>query len=287
MQPAFIDRLSLCPLHLTFIGDGGATLGSGTGFAVERAQGRLLFSARHCFTGRNHDTNEPLHPSQAVPSRVVVRHHYSEPGLGMLMELQLRDDHGDPLWLEYPEAWGCMLDIAAMPLPEIDREITIPVALDDLKLTFRVPLPVEMESQTLRLLPAEQISVIGYPLGMSTHGALPIWMTGAVATEPAISHGLGGTLLIDCRTRQGMSGAPVFAKRFGEVMLDNGDHVGFEGVAHCFVGLYVGRVHSDADLGTVYRSAPLLALAERGRRGHDCLYRPTESCRPWPANHPA
>jgi hypothetical protein len=281
-RPVAIDRLSLHSLHLTFVGGTAedVNLGVGTGFIVEVSGRRLLLTARHCFTGRNHDTNEPLDKrTAALPSKVVVRHHMSIPGLiGYNSEVRLLDDDGSARWFEHPE-FGCLLDIAAVELPRLENEATRPVVLQDLVLTFRNAVTPPRLDARLMLLPADPVSVLGYPVGLFTNATLPVWVTGSVASEPGFSHGLGGTILIDSRTREGMSGAPVFAKRLGEVMLDNGEHISFEGYADCFVGLYVGRIQKDADIGLVYRSPALLELANRGRPGHSCLTHRGASCR--------
>ncbi|MGR6779845.1 hypothetical protein ACU5B6_09475 [Moritella viscosa] len=51
--------------------------------------------------------------------------------------------------------------------------------------------------------PAENVSVIGFPFGLSSHGKLPVWATGFMAQELSLISPENPVFLIDCRTRQG------------------------------------------------------------------------------------
>jgi hypothetical protein len=65
--------------------------------------------------------------------------------------------------------------------------------------------------ETLSVGPADPVSVIGFPFGLTAGGKLPIWATGTLATEPIVSFQDLPLSLVDCRTRQGQSGSPVIA----------------------------------------------------------------------------
>ena len=103
------------------------------------------------------------------------------------------------------------------------------------------------------------VSVIGYPFGLLT-GGLPIgiWATGFVASEPDFNaYGDMPTMLIDCRTRQGQSGAPVLAFREGgAVSMTDGSTQILSGPAKRFLGIYSGRINDDSDLGIVWKASP-------------------------------
>ena len=277
----YIDRLSICAVHLTFKAATDAALGTGTGFIVQAPNGPLLLTARHCVTGRFQAGSQPIHKSGAIPYSVLIRHHAGTSSLvGLLDEQPLYDEDKKPRWLHHPR-YNCLTDIAALPITIPKGAITEPIELDDEEdyvLRYRVA-PAVPAPRTLRLLPAEAVSVVGYPFGNSTASTLPIWATGFIASEPG-SNWEWGDMLIDCRARPGHSGSPVFAKRFGQLITGEGQHIEFEGVADCFVGLYVGRINEQSDFGVVYKPSTLRNLVNAGVPGHDCFWQKTANCRP-------
>lgn len=275
---AIIDQLSLCPVRLHIKSEGGAKLADATGFLVDSDQGPMLLTARHCVTGRHHDTGKLLDTKHSgIPASILVLHHVlGPPNVGIWSEIKLYDDRGLPQWIEHPE-FGCLLDIAALPVNPPEHDDTQHVRLDELAI-FRRKQATPIEDKSFLLLPAQTVSVIGYPFGRSTGSTLPIWATGFIASEPNVED-VFGKMFIDCRARPGQSGAPVFAKRFGELIVDSGEHYSFEGEAHCFLGMYVGRISAESDIGIVYRTKVLDTLARAGVRGHDCSLAKTNRCR--------
>lgn len=111
--------------------------------------------------------------------------------------------------------------------------------------------------------PAENVSVIGFPFGLSSHGKLPIWATGFMAQELSLISDENPVFLIDCRTRQGQSGSPVIAYRpsgyryekDGKVMSTLPANVAWE-----FLGIYAGRVNPQSDLGRVWHVSAIREL---------------------------
>lgn len=118
--------------------------------------------------------------------------------------------------------------------------------------------------------PAEAISVIGFPFGLSSTGRFPIWATGFLAQELGIVTPDNQTFLVDCRTRQGQSGAPVIAYRANVYTYVNASGkvlttIGSGSAKWEFLGIYSGRVNSESDLGRVWHTSAIeevLAAAE-------------------------
>ena len=86
------------------------------------------------------------------------------------------------------------------------------------------------------------VSIIGFPMGMSAFGKLPIWKTGHIASEPLLDLGEEPAFLIDATTRGGMSGSPVvlrlnggYKTRSGNVMMVT------SGFRTLFLGIYSGQ----------------------------------------------
>jgi len=69
--------------------------------------------------------------------------------------------------------------------------------------------------------------------------------------------------LIDCRSRKGQSGSPVIAYRNGVWTAYDDNTSGVpNGPQFRFLGVYSGRIHSESDLGMVWKPR---AIAETAR----------------------
>jgi hypothetical protein len=65
--------------------------------------------------------------------------------------------------------------------------------------------------QNIRLETGLDVFVLGFPRGMSGGAEFPIWKRGSIASEPNFDIDNLPKILIDTATREGMSGAPVYA----------------------------------------------------------------------------
>jgi Trypsin-like peptidase domain len=233
-------------------------LGWATGVVVPAKGGYALMTARHVVTGRHHDTGGVLHKQAAIPNKLTIFHHRREQLLQWIemSEPLLRDD--TPLWKEHPE-FGARVDFVALPLTQLaDAHLH---AYDPSRGT------AEFEDgtlyDTLSVGPADPVSVIGFPFGMTAGGKLPIWATGTLATEPIVSFQDLPLSLVDCRTRQGQSGSPVIAHRNrGVVPTTDGGATDFGYPVWQFLGIYSGRINAESDLGMVWKAQALAQLID-------------------------
>jgi hypothetical protein len=232
-------------------------LGWATGFVVAAKGGYALMTARHVVTGRHHDTDEVLHSQAAIPNKLTIFHHRKEQPLRWIevSEPLLRDD--TPLWKEHPE-FGAEVDFVALPLTQL-----VDVHLHP----YDPSKPSEFEHgtlyETVSVGPADPISVIGFPFGMTAGGKLPIWATGTLATEPIISFQDLPLSLVDCRTRQGQSGSPVIAYRNrGLIPTTDGGATDFGYPVWQFLGIYSGRINAESDLGMLWKAQALAQLID-------------------------
>ncbi len=102
--------------------------------------------------------------------------------------------------------------------------------------------------------PAETVSVIGFPFGLTTTGKLPVWTTGFLAQELDLVTEEKPIFLIDCRSRQGQSGSPVTAYRVSNYKVINGEKITTQispKISWEFLGIYSGRINPESDLGRV------------------------------------
>ena len=100
--------------------------------------------------------------------------------------------------------------------------------------------------------PADPVSVIGFPFGITAGGSFGVWATGFLASELNINFNNLPIVLVDYRSRHGQSGSPVLAYRVrGTVAMKNGGTSIFSGPVKKFIGVYSGRINEESDLGIV------------------------------------
>ena len=236
-----IDPLSATSLRVTPKFN-SIELGSATAFTVIHDGRAFLVTNWHVATGRDADTEKCLDVTNAaIPNLLAVRFH-KKGHLGQWTELEipLQDGEGTNVWMEHP--LGRLVDIVVIPVPE-SLQSSIEVYTLDLALAH----------VDILATPAMPISVIGYPLGLSTGGNWPIWKTGHIASDPDLDFEVGRpAFLIDATTRAGMSGSPVVL-RLDSYRKSNGDQVLAGGVATRFMGVYAGRINGNSEIGRVWR----------------------------------
>lgn len=225
----------------------GQLLSTGTAFVVQTAKGPHLVTNRHNVTGRNQETGKPLSSTGGVPNEIVVIHNRN----GRLGEWVARLEplySGDaPRWREHPSL-GARADFVALPLSNLED-----VAL--------YPYDTANTGTPIYVGPADSVSVIGFPFGITAGGAFGVWATGFMASEPEVDFGDLPLLLIDCRSRQGQSGSPVIAFRSGgSVAMTDGNTSVFNGAVWKFIGIYSGRINAESDLGIVWKVSAINEL---------------------------
>jgi hypothetical protein len=151
-----------------------------------------------------------------------------------------------PLWMEHA-VLGARADFVVLRLTQ----------LDDVQL---YPYTLGIGDPQIIVAPAEVLSVVGFPFGITAGGCLAVWATGFVASDPSIDFGNVPVFLIDCRSRQGQSGSAVIAHRTGgAVATEQGVVVG-GGEMTRFLGIYSGRINAESDLGFVWKASALQEL---------------------------
>jgi len=225
----------------------GQPLSTGTAFVVVASSGPVLITNRHNVTGRDQESGKPLSPTGGVPSELLVWHNVK----GKLGEWISRTEplfNGQaPRWREHP-VLGPKADFVALPLSQL-QEVEL------------YPHDIENLGPDIHVGPADPVSVIGFPFGLTGGGALGVWATGFLASEPEVNFANLPIQLIDCRTRQGQSGSPVIAYRAGGMVpMAGGGAAAFSGPVSRFIGVYSGRINAESDLGIVWKVAAIREL---------------------------
>lgn len=236
---------------------GETLLSSGTAFLAANDQQShcALITNRHNVTGRRQDTGACLSKTAAIPDNIVIYFHKNGERIDEWTPIKLplyRPDHS-PFWIEHPRL-GSKADVVALNLSW---------GSDVWKMPYY--MKTKHDRSNIVVGPAESVSVIGFPFGLSSFGKFPIWATGFLAQELDLITPDNPVFLIDCRTRQGQSGSPVIAHRPSGARRKDGDRI----VATLspedtweFLGIYSGRVNSESDLGMVWHVSVVEELLE-------------------------
>jgi len=224
----------------------GQPLATGTGFVTMAPRGPVLITNRHNVTGRNQETGQPLSRTGGVPNEIVILHNRANQLGQWLSKLEPLYNNDAALWIEHPHL-GARADFVALPLTQVDDVQFYPYTLG-------------VGDPAILVAPAEVVSVVGFPFGLTAGGCLAVWATGFVATDHDVNYADLPVFLIDCKSRPGQSGSAVIAHRTGgAVATEQGVMVG-GGVMTRFLGIYSGRINTESDLGFVWKAAAIREL---------------------------
>jgi hypothetical protein len=234
---------------------GETLLSSGTAILVanDRSSHCAVLTNRHNVTGRHQETGQCLSRSGAVPDNIVIHFHAEGPELGTWkpITLPLYRPDGSAYWIEHPTL-GADADVVALNLnwgSDVQK--------------FPYYLKTEHDMADILVGPAESVSVIGFPFGLSSTGKFPLWSTGFLAQELSLISPENPVFLIDCRTRRGQSGSAVIAYRPAGYRKQDGDRISSTVTAKKawqFLGIYSGRVNAESDLGRVWHVSAIEAV---------------------------
>lgn len=254
-----MSNLSLGSLYIEmFYND--IRLATGTAFVAKNKKGYFLITNRHNVTGVGQD-GIILHPKGGLPNKIKVYHHlYNQPQLTWKPTIQdLYNTNGEILWFEHPTLKE-KADFVALKIENTDDLKFLVIEFND-----------DNDINKLKLAPSDRVSVIGYPFGYSAGESqeqyLGIWANGFIASEPFIDYQGLPVVLIDCRTRSGQSGSPVFALSYtGKYDLNNSENK-FDRIMKNFdrqefLGIYSGRINKDSDIGFVWKSSAIKELLD-------------------------
>jgi hypothetical protein len=159
------------------------------------------------------------------------------------------------LWLEHP-THGRKVDVVALEVP---GDIPQAASINAWNLEQAGPAQLAIP---------DDVSIVGYPFGITGGSGFAIWSRGTVASELDFDHDKLPMFLIDSRTRRGQSGAPVFwysshgmVPVKGGWMLNDGKQPPMS-----LLGIYSGRINEQSDLGRVFRLSSIREILDGGVR---------------------
>jgi hypothetical protein len=163
--------------------------------------------------------------------------------------IRIYNSKGRQLWVSNTAAPDA--DIAVLPLPGSLGSGCKIVALDP-DTNSGAPPPL--------LRPTSPVALIGYPYGFFDQANhLPIWKTGALASEPSTDFGGRPVMLADVSAFPGMSGSPVYAVTNGAYEVEPG--VVATGRTRSFIGIFSAmRTLRETKLVETLQTAPQLVV---------------------------
>jgi hypothetical protein len=174
MQPEAVEIPTMKSLFIE-MRTGEVAIATGTAFLIanDRQSHCTLVTARHNVTGRHQDTHECLSKTAAIPDALVVYFHKTGDSIGewKAVTLPIYRPDGTPLWVEHPRL-GAAADVVAL---------NVRWGNDVNKLPYY--LKTNLDRMNLAVGPAEPVSVIGFPFGLSSSLRFPVWATGFLAQE--------------------------------------------------------------------------------------------------------
>lgn len=233
-------------------------ISNATGFFFKHNDSYYVVTNWHVFSGRNPNSGQPLNREGAIPDTMEMAL-WLKQNLGdwHLTRMSLNDVNGEAIWLQHPS--GQDVDVAICRINDIPDEIAV----------YSLPHPDEIPDMAFEV--AMDVFIVGFPLGLSHQDVFPVWKRGSVATEPQL--GIKGlpVFLVDSKTREGMSGSPVYLRSFGQCIHENGNVEMTNGSKSRFIGVYSGRygadVEDEAQLGRVWHREVINEIIDCGVKG--------------------
>lgn len=213
------------------------SLATGSGVLWSHEIGPCVVTAWHNLTGAHYETRQSLSTTGARPNRVRVALLSGKSDTTYQATVNLRTNDDKPNWVVHP-AGSAQVDLAAFPVLGAFPPGAINAAVNTLA------------SDSIVVNVASELSIVGFPLGLSRLG-LPIWKRASLAIEPQSILDLDGHrhAIVDSATREGLSGAPVFARREGMALSEDGKLSYATSAATSFYGIYTGRLATNDPLG--------------------------------------
>jgi len=266
-------------VRLVMRNDDRKPLGVGTGVLYRHNEKHYIVTAWHNLTGRHNFDYSCIDPSGAAPTNVLVLMARRVTGYitsRLAFEVRLEDEETTKYFV-HPQMWP-RIDVAALPI-HLDqsyshemnlstgrtRIVNMPLLLDThgfgtQKITtvqdVEVDDPSVVEAWFENLDVTDELFIPGYPEGITDYLGQPVWKRATVASRVTPGWNNESKFLIDCASRNGMSGAPVFYhNREGRVKIGNSS-INYPKIASILAGIYIGRVGTtdefEAQVGVVW-----------------------------------
>ncbi|WP_421805419.1 S1 family peptidase [Flagellimonas sp.] len=235
-QEQLISRLeSVQSLYIEVYSD-TLFLGKATGFVIKPKTQNYLITNWHVVSNKDPQTKKWLNPKLPLsPNKIRILHNSKTLGEYIIKGETLIDQAGLKKFKEFTTGKHTV-DVVAIPL--ID---TIP----NVKL-YPVDYKKTTATDSILVMPTDRVFVLGFPRGISSAPALPIWKSGLIASEPYIDQEEKPIIWIDIFGYGGMSGSPVYLIT-DKLAYMNGDKAFLNATTTYFMGVFS---HGKFDIST-------------------------------------
>ena len=288
----------------------------GSGVLYKKDEKSYIITAWHNLSGRHSETLEPLSKNLIIPNKIIatLTIHFSYNNEKSYFKLNFTlplDKNGKSNYYIHPQGWP-KVDVAAIPIDlnainhmegyTDDKKISIPFTLSSFgKDTHIIHIQdLEFKYKNITdyseyLYASEDVFIIGYPKGIVDHTMQPLWKRATVASNPQLGWHQQNQFLVDCASKEGMSGAPAFFYNLkGQALIGNTQLMTSSPIT-IFHGIYVGRIGStnefEAQIGRVWKRIVIDEIIDNGQLDypHDELILPDSIIietieKQWPAD---
>lgn len=268
-------------VHLTIRKD-DIKLAVGSGVLYLENNQTFIVTAWHNISGRNAETLDLLSRHAAMPNNIVasidvrIKHANYVGFTRVSITIPLVENERTTYFI-HPQGFP-KVDVVAIPI-DTSREYTSEgIVASGEKINIGVRLkskqPNGLETNivhiqdcefkgydigdcTESLYVSDDIFIIGYPKGITDFSVQPLWKRATIATSPHLGWERQEQFLVDCASKEGMSGAPaIYYNRDGKINTGSIYYKGSESIS-ILHGIYVGRIGStsefEAQVGKVWK----------------------------------
>lgn len=257
-------------------------LAVGTGVLYLKDDQSYIVTAWHNISGRHTETLELMNKYKAIPNNIIasmdiqIEQANSIRYTRMNITIPLIKNNKTTYFIHsqgYPK-----VDVVAIPI-DLEKEYIMESSIASGE---SINSPIQLKSKQENLLEtnvihiqdcefknydigdyseslyvSDEIFIIGYPKGITDYTMQPIWKRATIATSPHLGWEQQEQFLVDCASKQGMSGAPaIYYNRDGKINTGNIYYKGSQPIS-ILHGIYVGRVGStsefEAQIGKVWK----------------------------------
>jgi hypothetical protein len=222
-------------------------LGSATGFVIKSETQSYLVTNWHVVSNKDAKTKKWLNPKLHLsPNKIRILHNADKLGTYTIKEETLIDSTNKTLFKEF-KIGNNIVDVVAIPLKD-----TIP----NVKL---YPVNYKKTADSLVVMPTDRVFILGFPKGVRSAPALPIWKSGLIASEPDIDQEGKPIIWIDILGYGGMSGAPVYLIT-DKIKYKNGSTSNLIGGTETFFMGVFSHGRFDISTGALWKSSYLKTI---------------------------
>lgn len=222
-------------------------LGKATGFVIKSSTQNYLITNWHVVSNKDPNTKNWLNPKLPLsPNKIRILHNADTLGNYTIREEILIDTANKTLFKEF-NVGNHIVDVVALPLKDTIPNVKI------------YPVDYKKTTDSLVIMPTDRVFVLGFPKGILSAPALPIWKSGLIASEPDIDQEGKPIIWIDIFGYGGMSGAPVYLIT-DKLKYKNGSSSNIIGGTETFFMGVFSHGQFDISTGALWKSSYLKSL---------------------------